>query len=504
MNPIDALQRMFRRAAPPTAFAAPAALTHEQATMERVFRLMSQLPDPDEALRRAGIARHKLRAVEMDDEVTAALDTRREALLGMPWRLEGGAARWRAELDAQLRPHMEALLRGAFEAVPYGYSVVEAVYRNDAGRAGVASIVAKPMEWFVPQPDGISVVYRRPNGPAGGEPVDPRKFLLTVRQGSTRNPYGEALLSRAYWPWYFRQHGWQFWLRWLERFGTPLLVGKTSADPAAFAASLADALAGSAIAVGPTDDVVAVQPPGGTQHFVDFDGVICRRIQKLILGQTLTTDASSGGSYSAARVADDVRIDRRNADVRLVSATAQRLIDALWAFDDRGGEAPRFMMADGTGLESERAARDAILVEKVGVRLSAAYIAERYDLEPDEFTLVEPGGSAAAAPQEGAGGPNGGAPPAPGRPAPGFGASRRDFTPVQQGIEDGLAGLDPGDPIPPELVRAAVLAASDDADLRERLAALVPQADPRFQQALERASFAAAVLGYVAADERRA
>ena len=66
------------------------------------------------------------------------------------------------------------------------------------------------------------------------------------------------------------------------------------------------------------------------------------------------------------------------------------------------------------------------------------------------------------------------------------------------GTEDG------SEPIPPELVRAAVLAARDEADLRERLAALVPQADPRFQQALERASYAAAVLGYVAADEQRA
>ena len=80
---------------------------------------------------------------------------------------------------------------------------------------------------------------------------------------------------------------------------------------------------------------------------------------------------------------------------------------------------------------------------------------------------------------------------------------------MQQGIEDGLAALDPREPISPERVRAAVLAAvlaaRDEDELRERLAALVPQADhPRFQQALERDSFAAAVLGYVAAKEQRA
>jgi phage gp29-like protein len=505
MNPMKtiagAVSRAFGRQTTVVAtFAAPAPMTREQATMERMFALFATLPDPDEALRRAGIQRHQLRAVEMDDEVTAALDTRREALIGTPWHLEGGTQRHRAALEAELAPHMEALLRGAFAAVPYGYSVMEVVYRNDGGRAGIASVSEKPFEWFVPGPDGVNLRWKRAGGPMEGEPVDPRKFLLTVRQSSARNPYGEALLSRAYWPWFFRTMGWQYWSRWLERYGTPTLLGKTSGDPQAMAENLAAAANGGALAVGIGDEVSAIQPPSGAGHFEAFDAVICRRIQKIILGQTLTTDASTGGSYAAAKVADGVRNDRRNADIRLVSRTMQRLVDALWAFNGHSGAPPRFVMADDTGLERERAERDAILVEKVGVRLSPEYIAERYDLEPGEFEMVDP--DAAAAPQNAPAGADDNSEEA-GQGSGQFAASKRTFTPVQQGIEDGLQNLETTDPIPPELVRAAVLAASDEADLRARLAALVPQADPRFQQALERASFAAAVLGYVAAEELR-
>jgi phage gp29-like protein len=483
-------------------FAAPGAMTREQASLDRIFGLIGTMPDPDEALRRAGISRAGLRAVEMDDEVTAALDTRREAVVSTPWRLEGGAARWRAELELELRPHAEALLRGAFAAVPYGYSVMEVIYRNDGARAGIASVIERPFEWFIPQPGGITANFRDPSGPPAGVPMDTRKCLLTVRQPTGRNPYGEALLSRVYWPWFFRQHGWQYWLRWMERFGTPLLVGKTSGDPQTMANNLAAALSGSVMAVGSMDDVQAVPAPAGAGHFEGFDAVICRRIQKLILGQTLTTDASTGGSYAAAKVADGVRTDRRNADLRLVSATVQRLIDALWDFNGRAGDAPRFVMADDTGLERERAERDAILVEKVGVRLTPEYIAERYDLEPGDFTLADPQ-NAVVARQEGTGGPNKGEDDPEAGPSRFAATTGRQFTPVQQGIEDGLAALEPPEPIPPDLVRAAVLAASDEDDLRTRLAALVPKADPRFQQALERASFAAAVLGYVAADELR-
>lgn len=489
-------------------FAAPRSMTSDIAGIEYFMGVMMSAPDPDEVLKRAGIGRADLRVIETDDEVSAALDTRREALIGTPWRLEGGTQRWRNELQAELAPHMDALLRGAFQAVPYGYSVVEVVYENRPdGRVGIARLAEKPFEWFEPRHDG-QLLYHDAQRGGTPWPVDLRKFLLTVRNASWRNPRGEALLSRAWWPWYARNQGMKYWMRWMERYGTPLMVGKTdSIDVQALAEKLAAAVNSAAIAIGKNDDVMAVAPgSSGAGHFETFDASICRRFQKLILGQTLTTDASSGGSYAAAKVADGVRMDRRNADIRMCSATVQRLVDTLWAFAGRAGDPPRFVMADDTGLEAERAKRDAILVEKVGVRLSEEYIAERYDLELGEFTMTDPtarGQDAGQDSQEGAGGPNEGD-DGPRQPGARFSAARKlEFTPVQQGIEDGLARLQTVEPIPPELVRAAVLAASDEADLRARLAALIPQADPRFQQALERASYAAAVLGYVAADELR-
>jgi phage gp29-like protein len=498
-------------------FAAPPAMLSEVARLDQILGIFGAMPDPDEALRRAGIQRHQLRVVEMDDEVTAALDTRREAVTGTPWRLEGSTARARAHIEAELQPHVECLLRGMFASVPYGYSVVEVVYANrPSGRAGIAAASEKPMEWFIPNQDGANLRYRDPQvSSAQGEPVDPRKFLLTVRQGSMRNPYGEALLSRCYWPWYFRQHGWKHWMRWIEKYGTPILLGKTSGDADAMASAMAAALSGSVMAVGVGDEVSAVAPGAsgtGTGHFAELDAVLCRRIQKTILGQTLTTDASSGGSFAAAKVADGVRSDRWMADLRLVTRPMQRLVDALHAFSGFGGEAPRFVLADDTGLEVERANRDAVLVEKVGVRFTPSYIAERYDLEPGDFTMTDP--APVAAPRAGAEGAEDDEAPED-APTPqgdtderaepaSFAAGGSRFTPVQQGIENSLDALDVPQPIDPERIRSAVLAARDEADLRARLAALVPERDPRFAATLERAQYAAAVLGYVAAEERRA
>lgn len=488
-------------------FAAPQAMTTEVARLDQILGIFAVMPDPDEALRRAGIQRHQLRMLEMDDEITAALDTRREAVLGTPWRLEGSTARARDHIAAEIEPWVETMLSAAWRAVLYGYSVAEVIYANrPSGRAGIAAIAEKPMEWFIPQSDGVRVRFRSPQGgEAEGEPVDPRKFLLTCRQPTMRNPYGEALLSRAYWPWYFRQHGWKHWVRWLERYGVPLLLGKTGGSPAEMAKSLSSALSGSVMAVGIGDDVDAVTPTSsggsGAGHFAEFDEVIRRRFQTLILGQTLTTDASRGGSFAAAKVADGVRSDRRSADLRLVARTIQRLVSALHEFSGFGGMPPKFILADDTGLEVQRAERDAVLAEKVGVRFTADYIAQSYDLDPGDFTIDEP---EQAEPEERS------EPSAediedrqPGEQGAQFAATRRTFTPVQQGIESALDALSVVQPVDPERIRSAVLAARDEADLRARLAALVPEADPRFAATLERAQFAAAVLGYVAADERR-
>lgn len=46
------------------------------------------------------------------------------------------------------------------------------------------------------------------------------------------------------------------------------------------------------------------------QAFSVFQSAQDKRIQKVVLGQTLTTDVDGKGSYAAAKVHDSVRADR--------------------------------------------------------------------------------------------------------------------------------------------------------------------------------------------------
>lgn len=465
--------------------------------VETVNTLLSRLPDPDYLLEKVSLARADLKKIEeTDDEIAAALETRHDAIISTPWRLhpfEGADIEW---LWEAIEPHVDAILSGAWQAVPYGYSVIELVYRKDAGRFAIDNASEKPIEWFEPKRDG-TLMYYPPDGGFGssvsgvGETVDSTyKFIVTRRGPTYRNPYGKALLSLCYWPWFFRYNGWRYWMRFLERFADPFIVGQTS-NPEEFVQRLQAADIINSIGVG-TDEKVSVVSPGQAGEFEKVESVLRDRIQRTILGQTLTSQVGDKGSYAAAKVHDGVRDDKRTSDIRLIRGSMQRVINALWDLNKFAGKPPTFILQDDTGLEESRATRDATLVNAGILRFTQRYIQSAYDLEPDDFEIpadnpanppVAPGNIKAAVKPTGWS----------------FAASKGDFTPEQQAIEKlADAAIKAAPPlIPEDAIRSAILASKDPDDLESRLSALALESDAgEFRELLERALFAADIMGY--------
>jgi phage gp29-like protein len=455
------------------------------------------LADPDEILRKAGLTRTALRVLEYDDEIEAALDTRLSAVLAREWRLEP-AGPDADKIHAELKPHIEAIISGAWRANLYGYSVMEAVYskpgKSDRLAVGLAEIAEKPFEWFRPLRDG-TLNYRQTFG--AERPVDTRlKFFLTRRKATYRNPSGEAILSRLYWPHFFRSSGWRFFARFLERHGAPLLVGQTSGTADKLAAVLARAAQSGAVAVGTGEKVEAIAPNNEGRAFEAFLEMTNRRIQKAVLGQTLTTEVGKGGgSYALGKVHDQVRGDRVLADLRMTRKTVQNVVNALCEVN-RIASPPEFVFDTGRDLSPERAERDAKLVDSGIVELSEKYILDRYDFEPGDFTI--PGRAPKPADP----------PPRRGMKASAtmFAAGRRArrFTADQAAVEElGDEAIElAGDPVDVEAIREIVRAAESPEDLVERMAerfAALPRDD--YRETLERALFAADVLGYAHAEQ---
>jgi phage gp29-like protein len=433
-------------------------------------------------LRRVGTTRKDLRKLTLDDEIYTAIETRRAAVEATPWQLEPSENELSQAITEIINPHIKTIVSAAINATLYGYAVIELIWEEGNKGITLKDVRNLPFEWFDVDSSGQWV-----NVENSAVPIDTQhKFIVITHNASIDEPKGDPLLARAYWAWRFRTDVWRYWMRYLERFADPVLLGKVS-NPADFISSVTQMGLDSAIAVGRDESVEAIIA-NGVGEFERIETVLRKRFQRLILGQNLTSEVS-GGSLAAAEVHERVLEDRRNADIEKVEQAANKLISALMDLCTLpAGEQPVFAMRNDTGLEEKRADRDAKLMAQ-GVKLTEQYLLRAYDFKQGDIdtTLAQPASDKSA------------------KLSANFSAKQSPFTPVQTAVEgiadDALAKT--ASPIDPSLIRNAILAAKNPEDLEERLSTLLNERNPNFQQLVEQAIFAADVLGYVAEAEQK-
>lgn len=280
---------------------------------------------------------------------------------------------------------------------------------------------------------------------------------------------GEALLSRAYWPVTHRNELWRNWLLYTELFAWPLIAGKVR-NTQAFIDTLSDQGYKAVLAVGQEDDIKALSTPT-TGEFATQDTALIRRIQRLILGQTGTSGLQGGGSYAAVEILSrDVLGALTTADRKLTTSAAQQVL----TFAEAAGLIQpgfAFVWRDVKSLAKDRAERDEILT-RVGVKFTTQYYLDHYDLGTGDFTL---------APAQ----------------QPAKLSALSAATPIEQ-MERAIARRGDKQPLDMDAIMESIQLASNPADLRDRLAAIIP--DPEFAETLARMSFNAQVLGWESAE----
>lgn len=344
--------------------------------------------DTDEVLRKAGIARHQLSVVLYDDEIDEKVERRWENLTQGKYTLSPSDGDIAVFVYQQLDKHLESILTASLNAKMYGYSVCELIWDKESvkntGVIQVQKVTEKPMQWFEPKKDG-KLIYFAEHTMTGVEVDTEYKFLLQQHKATYEEPKGKSLLSRVYWLWYFKKHGFQFWSKFLERFGTPLLVGKTDGETQDMANALVSAVNQPIVAIPKDDEVIAISASGNGEAFKSFDNVINRRIAKYLLGQTLTSGTDNGGTYGQAMVHKEQQQIVFDSDKKFALRYIQRFINLICSIN--GYDAPEFEWVNEKGLQKDRAQRD-ILLSQIGVKFDRQYFADNYDIDEDRISIV--------------------------------------------------------------------------------------------------------------------
>ena len=219
-----------------------------------------------------------------------------------------------------------------------------------------------------------------------GEDLPERKFLLAQHQATYANPYGQKILPLCFWPVTFKKGGWRWWVQFTEKFGSPMLVGKyprgIDTKEQDDLKDALDRLFQQAVASVPNDTVIETITSGsadGAQHKLLIDQ--CNNeIALAILGQTLTTEIGTNGSYAAAKTHSDVKQEIVDGDKRMVEKCLQQLVDWIYELNWENGRPPKFSMWAEEDVDRNLAERDRVLTA-TGVRFTKSYFQRVYGFQ---------------------------------------------------------------------------------------------------------------------------
>ncbi len=465
-------------------------------TWDLAGALSNYLPDPDEVLRSQGKDVQVYRSLLNDAHVGAVVDSRKAGVETLEWMIEKGKAnsrRYRFIQDIFDGLKVDRIITDILEAPLFGFAPLEIMWTQKDGMIVPADFVGKPAEWFRFSMENELLFLSKEN--TNGEPVPQFKFVTAQHDPTYQNPYGKRVLSRCFWPVTFKRGGYKFWAIFCEKYGMPLLVGKyppgTDEDKTNEMLDMLQNMIQDACAVIPEGSSVEVVEAaagggGGARAYREFLSFGNMEISKAVLGQTLTTEMQSSGSYAAAQTHFAVRSEIVDSDKKIVQAAMNELIDNICELNFGTDEPrPTFKLYEEKDVQKDRAERDKTLAE-TGVRFTKKYFQREYDLDEGDFELGDPA------------------------PAGGQGEHREFSEPRAQRVldrfEDALSDMDVELQDQAAAMLNVIFSLADSSEsfkeFSEKLAEAYPELDTEaLAGQLERASFVSGVWGGMNAED---
>jgi phage gp29-like protein len=229
--------------------------------------------------------------------------------------------------------------------------------------------------------------------------LHPRKFLTHICGATDDNPYGTGLGRTLWWNVFFKKQGIKFWLQFVDKFASPTAIGKykrgaTKEQKATLLEALEAIATDAGVAIPEDIDITLLEASrsGTINCYESLCKYMDSEMSKTVLGETLTTEIGSRGSYAAANTHNEVRKELTKADADLLSDTLNRTLikwDVQLNLPD--AKPPRLWrnFEEAEDL-SGRSQRDKTLFD-MGFKLKKESVTEIYG---DYYEEVEQGGEA--------------------------------------------------------------------------------------------------------------
>ena len=261
------------------------------------------------------------------------------------------------------------------ETYLYGLNVFEVNYKEKEGLV-YPRLVQRDFRQFKFN-DASEFVF---NASGSEQSIPPLKVIYALNRANFRKVYGDGLLKKLYFPVKMKNASLKFWFRFLEKFGSPWAIAKTSYEPDEMAAEVQAMLSGDSAVIDTDEEITLVQPTSNVD-FTRLPAYLDNQISKAILGANLTSDVKEG-SYAAAKTHNEIREDLAANDGKILVFVMNKAISFFKEINGYNGELYAKLF-DEDAPNTERAARDKTLYD-MGFTPTKKYITSAYNIELDD------------------------------------------------------------------------------------------------------------------------
>lgn len=291
--------------------------------------------------------------IERDTHASSVVQKRKHQLIGREWKVDPGGE---DKVDIEAADFVRELLQELpFDQICYdmldatlkGFSISETMYGRDGRHVIVDEITVLEQRRFVFDREWKPRLLTMA-APVKGEELPDRKFLVHRFGVKGNNPYGLGLGTRLFWPVLFKRNGVAFWMKFLERFASPIPIGKypigsLPAQQLELMHIMESINHASAITVPIGTELESFEAKrGGTVDYEAWGRFWNSEMSKATLGETLTTEMGQNGARAASETHAGVLDMLVDSDADLLSATLNgQLLRWLSEFNYPGAKPPK-------------------------------------------------------------------------------------------------------------------------------------------------------------------
>lgn len=327
--------------------------------------------------------------LELDTTTKIALNKRKMALSSREWQVDAASEDTKDKQAAEFvekvfkKINLNSLAVKLADAILKGFVPAEVLWQISEEGVTIQDIKVRHQDRFLFDTDSKLRIKTKQNY-LNGEEVSENKFIVHSYGDKYDNPYGVGLGQNLYWLVFFKNQDLQYWLKFLEKFGNPTVIGEY--DNESQQKALEDAVRGI------QNDTGVTIPKGSILRLLENDtksstdsykvliDYLDKQILQLVLGETLTTDVGDSGSYAAGSVHNNIRIELVKSDLKEIAETLNNSV-VKWLVDYNFTNVKQYPKLKWIVEEKEnlnaRAERDKKIYE-MGHKPTSEYIKNTY------------------------------------------------------------------------------------------------------------------------------